>query len=414
MSLSPVTVILCGMKIKLTSGDVNANVNLHEDGLASDVPAQATDWESALSAPLGLPPLGKCVVPGDRVVIAVDPETPMLTSVLVALWEQLADVDVAELNLTLLLPEDPSDNAWKDLQASLPSDFREQASIHVHDSSDEQQRSYLASSAGGERIYLSQHLIDADLIITVGTIGFDSRLGYKGTNSVIYPAFSDAESIRLARVTGHIELTPDDRRPARDVIDEIGWLLGTQFTIQSVPHTNGETSRLICGAADEVMKAGQQLLRDDFTLDIENPAGLAIVDVSKNEWSSGWKNFGAALTAASVVVEDGGSIAVVADLKAPETTGLQMLLRCSEPDELLKPLSKDPPVDAVETIQLIRTLQRTKVYLLSQLDDDTVDELGMIPLANEAELQRLIDGNSNRIAIRSAHLLWSRLTSTVS
>ena len=90
-----------------------------------------------------------------------------------------------------------------------------------------------------------------------------------------------------------------------------------------------------------------------------------------------------------------------------------MLRRCAEPDELLKPLSAEPPVDAIAAIQLIRVLQRARVYLLSRLPSDVVEELGMIPVESEAELQRVTETASHRAMLPSAHVVWSRLNSAV-
>ena len=168
-------------------------------------------------------------------IIAVDPETPFLVDVLTAVCEHLQSVPDGGVSLTLLLPEDESGNSWQWLTGSLPLHLQQQMTIVSHLPSDQNQLSYLASSAAGERIYLNRLLTDADMIVSIGLLAFDGQLGVRGTTSVLFPAFSDEATLRAARSHGHSELTPEQQRPFRDLVDEIGWLLGTQFTVQVIP-----------------------------------------------------------------------------------------------------------------------------------------------------------------------------------
>ena len=80
-----------------------------------------------------------------------------------------------------------------------------------------------------------------------GMIAYDSLLGYRGTNSVFYPGLSNTEAIARTRGEGHSELGPDDERPLRQTIDEIAWLLGTQFSVQ-VPGQNGAPATVLITA----------------------------------------------------------------------------------------------------------------------------------------------------------------------
>ncbi|MEQ9411606.1 MAG: lactate racemase domain-containing protein [Fuerstiella sp.] len=402
------------MKLQLTSGRISATVDLpqHATVHPGASAASASSVAQALLKPSGLPQLPQCVVPGDRVVIAVDPETPAISDVLTLVWEQFQSADTS-LDVTVLLPADASGNNWSALLDSLPVHLRTQAAVQIHDPTDEQQRRYLASSAGGERIYLSHHLIDADLIVTVGVIGFDSLLGYRGTSSALFPAFADSESIRRARSVGHTELTPDDKRPQRELVDEIGWLLGTQFSVQVVPDAEGGVSQAFCGAVENVTSAGRAWLNQTWRCAVDEMADLAVISVPVPTAGPGWQQLGRALSAAASVVEDSGRIAVVAEL--PESVGpaLEMLRRCGEPTDLLKPLRLEPPEDAVEVTQLIHALQRATVYLFSDLDPSFVEELGLMPLTSEAELQRLVDASDYPTVIPCANYAWPQVAESV-
>lgn len=397
--------------ITLNSGKLAVRLNLSDDALLPFEPATQpgfaeTAVAEALQSPLELPPLNQCVVPGDQVVVVADPETPSLPSLLAAVCEQLFLTAGAEVSVTILLPADPTSGQWQSLQDSLPEHLRRQVPVHVHDPEDEQQRSYLASSAGGERIYLASRLIDADLIVTVGLISFSGAFGYSGTTSGIYPALADTDAIRNARRIGHRELTPDDKRPLRELVDEIGWLLGLQFAVQVVPATGGQAPQVICGAAGPVMRAGQDVLDQQWRLAPDRDIDTVVVTVPGDRPEFVWKQIGSALEAASRLVTQGGRIIVVADCEIPEGPACQMLQRCREPEELLRPLSLEPPVDAIETVQLIHALQRSRVCLYSRLSEQAVEDLGMTAVTSQSELQRLVDSAGHVAVISNANYAW--------
>lgn len=399
---------------QLASGSISVQLSLpaaaylHQQPQPSGV-SVAEQVASALQQPLGLPLLQDCAVPGDRVVIVIDPETPALAEIIGQAVEVLQLVGDVGVSLTLLLPPDPSGNRWEPLQASLPEHVRHQAAIHVHDPRDETQRGYLASSASGERVYLNRVLLDADLIVSVSLVGFDGLLGYRGTSSVLYPHFSDIETIRETRAQGHPELTPEQHRPLRDLVNEIGWLLGMQFAIQVVPDADGGVARVLCGAPDQVQQAGQSLLDQCWRILVDEPFELVVVSVPGNA-PFAWKQLGTALEMAGRLVESDGRIAVVAQVRTPEGGGAAMLRRCSDPEELLKPLRRDPPEDALEITQLIQAQRKASLFLFSDMPAEIVEELGMLAVGSGDELQRLMDQHSRVIVVPGANFAWCDAT----
>ena len=394
------------MNYQLTSGQVEAVLQLPESAVVFNADNQSVvaSLATSLQSPLGLPPIEQCVVPGDRVALVVDPDTPGVADMITLVWEQFQASHGEELDATLLLPADPDGTNWKAIIDGLPVHVRNQVAIHVHDPSDEQQRSYLASSAGGERIYLSHYLTDADLVVTIGRIGFDATFGYRGTNSSIYPAFSNTESINAARPTGN-DFAPGDSRPLRVLADEIGWLLGTQFAVQVIPGGDGSAMTFLCGAPDEVMKAGRTLLHQHWAVTADETFELVVVSVPANA-SNGWKSVGAAVETAVRLAGDGGRVAVVAELPNQIGPAMEMLRRSLEPEDLLKPLRREMLHDAAEVSQLIKAMSHARIYLHSNLDPVFVEELGILPLTSEAELQRLIKSAERTFVLPHANFAW--------
>ena len=395
--------------ITLRSGRLSASVDTKSLKLlvrADEVPQSFSEQcRNALLQPLGLPELVRCVVPGDSIAIVIDPETPAAIDLLAVVCEQLQSVPDEGVTLSLLLPPDPTQNSWSAFVESLPLHLQQQLTVHVHDPAETAQLSYVASSAAGERIYVNRRISDADLLITIGVICFDSLLGYQGTTSSVFPAFSDNDAIQQARAQGHPELTPDDERPYRQLVDEVGWLLGTQFAVQVVPGTSEAPLAILAGLPDDVMSAGKEIIDRVWRIKAQKDAEAIVLSVATSGLSA-WKQFGSAIEQASKIVEPDGRIIVIADLPIPEGPAATMLRRCQEPSELLKPLRREPTEDAVDIVRLINTLSHARVYLFSQIPTDIVEELGMIAIEDASELQRLTQVSSNCVVLPNANYAW--------
>lgn len=360
---------------------------------------------NSMLEPLGYPEITRCAVPGDRVVIAVDPETPFVADLIIEVCEQLKLIPDEGVHMTLLLPHDPEAQDWKWLKDQLPVHLQEQLTFHIHNPAEKTSISYLASSANGERIYLNTLLTDADLIVSIGFIAFDSLLGFRGTSSSLYPIYSNTETLRDAHTQGHPELSPNQQRVFRELVDEVGWLLGTQFTVQVVPGTSKRPTAILSGLPDVVMERGRELVNETWRVTLDEHVDGVVLTIPGGPLF-GWKQLGAALEQASTLVPQGGRIVVIADLSEPQGPGATMLRRCQEPEDLLKPLRREPTVDAVEISQLIHALRRARVYLLSKLPTEVVEELGMIALADANELQRLVSTIPNCRIIPFANYTW--------
>ena len=151
----------------------------------------------ALESPRQYPPLRQAVVPGDHVVVALDPEVPEAGGVLAAVCGTLVHAGVDGASITVLTPEGP------DPRATLQGAFPEGMLWVGHDPDDRDKLAYLATTSQGRRVYLNRLLTDADVVIPVGVLGYDSVLGYRGPWSLVFPNLSDRETLRSPpRMTG--------------------------------------------------------------------------------------------------------------------------------------------------------------------------------------------------------------------
>jgi nickel-dependent lactate racemase len=395
----------------LVSGTIAVSVPLpflqkFPTSAASPIPLQQL-CRQALQTPVGFPELWQCVIPGDNVVIAADPETPNLADVLSLLHEELGKIPEGGVALTLVLAPDPSGQQWQPLRESIPLHLRQQLNIVDHDPGDRTHVSYVASSTSGERLYLNRHLAEADLIITVGFTRFDPSLGVRGTSSCLFPAFTDTETLvrtGFATTPGEITSTVQARR---QLVDELGRLTGTQFTLQLIHGPQGPL-QVLAGQPDQVFEQSGKLNQKLWSITVDEPADAILTSIPAGP--AAWQCFGQALENLLEIVDQGGRIIVISDLDQPEGPAATLLRRTQDPEELLRPLKKEHVADGNHILQLIEALRRARVYLLSRLPPEVVEELGMIPLASETELLKLLTTIPQCLVLPNAHCARCKLS----
>lgn len=366
---------------------------------------------AAVSQPLDFPPLSQVFVSGDRVVIALDRHTPRAAGLIAGIWKVMAQRGVETGSVTILQPAALDGIPLADPRVELPEPIRDQVQWTVHDPTDAVQQAYLASTANGERIYLARELVEADVTVSVGQMAYDPVIGYRGTNSVFYPGLSSADAIGRAHGLGHSELGPDDARPLRQVMDEIAWLLGNQFTIQVIAAGGDDVATVLAGAGESVFRHGKRLLAEHWLVPLEERVDVVIAAVDADAAGHGWSQIGAALATARNLVAKGGKVVILSELHAELDAGLQLIRDSRSPRNALQPLRQQAPPDLIAAAQLASATDWAHVYLLSKMDSGLIDELFMTPLENEREVQRLLSGDGSCVVLGSAQHTFGQVYS---
>ncbi|HMF19104.1 MAG TPA: lactate racemase domain-containing protein, partial [Gemmataceae bacterium] len=184
------------MRIDIPCGPERIHIEVAESNLVgvrrapiapgiADVPAAI---RAALESPIGFPALRRALTPDDHVVIVVDEHLPRLGELLVPILEHITLGQVAPEAITLLCPPGSVAQPWLD---NLPEAF-EEIRLEVHDPTDRNHLSYLATTRKGRRLYLNRTMVDANQVIVLSGRGYDPLLGYSGAESALYPVMSDA------------------------------------------------------------------------------------------------------------------------------------------------------------------------------------------------------------------------------
>lgn len=362
-----------------------------------------------LTAPIDFPPLEQACLPDDRVVLAVDRETPCLAELVAGIWEVLALRGVQPENLLILQPPAASGASLTDPRRLLPDTVRALVAWKVHDPADPKQQAYLATTARGERIYLARDLVDAEMTIAVGAVTFDPLLGCRGTHTAFYPGLSNAETIVGARGEGHRELDPDDIRPLRQTIDEVAWLLGTLFAVQVVPGAGGGVADVFAGASESVLRRGRQLLNEYWRVPVPERVDLAVVAIDAAEGGTTWDHVGAGLASAQRIVARGGRVVVLSELDREPGPALELLRQQQFSRESLAQVRRLGTDDMLSAMQIASAAEWSRVFFLSRLPGDLIDDLQMAPLEHEREALKLLTGEESCVFLGGAQHTWTEI-----
>ncbi len=343
------------------------------------LPDVAGAVDRALAEPLELPPLSQVALPGDRVVLALDRGVPQAAKIIERTVVALMAAGVSAEEITLLRTLSDVESGAADPLGELPEEIRQAIIQSIHDPSHRPSLSYLAASADARPIYIHRAIQDADLVISIGCLRLEDSLGYYGIGSSIFPTFSDRAQVDRYRTPKAVEAR--EREKLRKQVDEVSWLLGTQFTIQVVPGAGSEVLHVLAGDLQAVFRQGSRLCDEAWSYSVPQRASLVVATINGDATQQTWENVGRALAAASRAVTEDGAVAICTDLSERLGPALQQIVGADDLDEALCEVGKHRPADTLPAAELVHALQRGKVYLVSRLDEGLVEDLGVSPVA---------------------------------
>ncbi|MGD9724238.1 MAG: lactate racemase domain-containing protein [Pirellulales bacterium] len=358
----------------------------------TDVAAAA---DRMLAEPLGYPPLAQACVPGDRVVLALAADVPQAATLVARTVAVMTNAGVAPADITLLRASHTNTNGhdpWAELCAEL------QIVSAIHDPQDRNQLGYLAASATGDPIYVNRALHEADLVLSIDCLRLEESLGYLGINSAIFPTFCDADNLKRYRLPK--SSAPADQARLRQAAEEAGRLLGVQFTIQVVPGRGNDVLHVLAGELRTVLQEGQHRCEAAWEFAVPKRAALVVTTIEGRAEQT-WDNLARALASAAHAVQEEGAIAVCTELSGELGPALKRMLGCDNPEAAVRNLGRQPLQDSPAAAELLRALARGKVYLLSSLDHELVEDLGLLPL-EAGQLSRLAARYGSCIVLTNA------------
>jgi hypothetical protein len=145
---------------------------------------------------------------------------------------------------------------------------------------------------------------------------------------------------------------------------------------------------------------------------VERRPGAVLASVSGDPERLGFLDLARALACAARVVEPGGQIILLSATRPVLGPGAQLLRQAADPAAALALLRRQQPPDRAAAFLWASAAARARLYLLSGLEPEIVEELFATPLDNAGQAQRLLAGAASCLVLEDAHKTMAVLSAT--
>jgi len=386
-----------GERLTLEIGDANW-IPLQRSAPVPAVKDVAAAVRAALEEPMGFPALRRALTPDDHVAIAVDESVPGPTRFLVPLLEHLESAGVAPAAVTLLCLPPSTGQPWLE---DLPDAFQD-VQVEVHDPSDRKKLSYLATTKKGRRIYLNRTAVDSEQLIVLNRLTYDPLVGVTAGDAMVFPGLADAES--HADILERLSLeTPDSPDwETRQEAGEVSWLLGAPFLLQVVAGEDDEVAHVVSGTV-ESSRGVEKLLHARWRVEVERPADVVIATITGDPRRQTMLELGRAFQAAARVVKSGGKIVLLTRAAPRLGPSAEIMRGEEEPGQALRMLMREKPADLEAAFLWTSAAEQAKLYLLSDIPAEDVEEMFVTPLEEVGQAKRFVGTNLSCIVLPDAN-----------
>lgn len=368
----------------------------------------ALSVRTALRDPLDYPPLASATVPGDKVVVTIPAGMPEVESLARGVLQALLDAGVEPAQLALLVADEATEQTLRACQQSLALDhpWLHEVRIVVHDPRAADACGLVGVTRTGRPLRMNRLICEADLLVPMGIVSAAVDMGEEKPPLLtgLFPDFADKDALgRFFAPSSRDNRVHRSRR--LEEIDEASWLLAGGMVVQVVPASQGKVAALFAGYPASVAAAAWQACLASWTPAISNRGDLAVCLLTGSAAAQSWSGIGRAIQAAEAVLEAGGTVVLCSELE--QSPGFSLGRLCQQDDRVSRQheIMRDREADSWPALQLSRALQRGSVYLHSRLENSVVENLGMAPIASNAELSRLITRHTHIIVLDDAQWL---------
>ena len=380
------------MLFQLGFGNGTQQVEIPEENLLytllpNDVTHDLTgeaEVRRALAQPIGSKRLRELAKSGEKIaVVTSDVSRPMPTwKVMPAVLDELYAAGVSAEDITLVFALGSHRRQSEEERRHLAGE-RAWAEIRCVDS-DPADCIRLGVTANGTPVDIFRVVAEADRVICLGNIEYHYFAGYSGGAKAIMPGVSTRDAIQA----NHRRMVSPDAcagrlagNPVREDIEEAGELLGIDFIVNVVLDEHKEIVRAVAGDAKRAHRAGCAFLDTLYSKPIEHQADIVIVSQGGAPKDLNLYQTQKALDNARHAVRQGGIIILIGSCREGlgERTFERWMTTSPSPEAMIERIGRDFQLGGHKAAAIAITLQKAKIFLVSDLEDGFVRSIFLTP-----------------------------------
>ncbi|HKB34921.1 MAG TPA: lactate racemase domain-containing protein [Gemmataceae bacterium] len=394
------------MRVAIEYGRQRAELEVTEDALVpsrvASPPRALADPVAAISDalehPFHFPPLRRALTPDDQVAVLIDERLPQLASLLVPVLEYVVAAGVDPGAITLLCPPSSSGQPWlEDLPEAL-----EEVHCEVHAPQDRRRLSFVTRMRGGRELLFNRTAVDASQLIVLSARRYDPLLGHGGGEGALFPVFSDESTRKEASQQLSLDVPGTSPWPAQREATDAVWLLGAPFFLQVIEGTGDSVADVVGGIANS-LDEGRRLQDAHWRRTVAREADTVVASLSGDPARHGFAELADAVTCASRVLRPNGRIVLLTESSPSPGPVMTLLREADDPAAALTEIRRRSDYELRAAWQWATVAQEHRIFLLSGLPDDMVEDLFAVPLENVSQAQRLVSASASCLVLGDAH-----------
>ena len=380
------------MKLRYGFGNGFQEVEVPEENLIGELHAnpvlpglsEAEEVARALREPIGTPRLRDIVHPGEKIaVITSDVTRPMPTAkVMPLLLDELYAGGARPEDITLVFALGSHRRQSEEEHRKLAGEraFRE---IRCIDSDPNDCISY-GTTSYGTPVDITRVVAEADRRICLGNIEYHYFAGYSGGAKAVMPGCSTRAAIQANHsrmilpecCAGSLE-----HNPLRHDIEEAGAMVGIDFILNVVLSEHKEILKAVAGDVTLAHREGCAFLDTLYRIELQEAADIVLVSQGGAPKDLNLYQTQKALDNAKHAVKDGGIIILIGSCREGlgEKTFEEWMTTAATAHSLIERIRREFRLGGHKAAAIAMVLERAEVDLVSELDDEFVRSLFLVP-----------------------------------
>lgn len=358
-----------------------------------DKPLTDVEIGVALSAPSESPPVEDLFSAGESVLIVVSDATRATASaqILNLLVRRLIQIGVSPADLAIIFATGIHRPVTPDEKIELLTPFIAQRVKTIdHAAYDSSQMVLLETTDRGAPVEVNRALKDFSHVIITGGIGFHYFAGFTGGRKSICPGLASARTIEATHMLA-LDFETGGRRAGvgtglldgnavHEECERIAAMIEPRFSINSVVDERGRAVRIHAGEWRAAHREGCQQYLFDHSVEIEARREVVIASCGGYPHDINLIQAHKSLDMAAHACTEGGAIVLLAECR--DGLGRPDFLKWFEEKDsraLEARLRDSYEVNGQTAWSLLTKAERFRIYLVSELPDEDVRRLRMIP-----------------------------------
>jgi len=387
------------------------NINLPEKNVLGildvpDVPF-VTDIRKSLSYalenPVGAKSFSKIFKPTDKVCILVSDITrvPITRTYLPFLLDELNKLGVPNENMFIVFTVGTHrKHSAEEHQKLVGHEVYDRIKVFDHEARDKSQHVYLGTTSRGTKVHVFKKAMEADKIITTGTIGFHYFAGYNGGRKNILPGIASYETIvanhkmtMFCKRKGEQKYSAAgvyDKNPINEDMNEAAKMVKPAFMINVVLDKKRNIIKFFTGDIIKAHKKGTEFIDKLYRPKIKKLADMVIASSGGYPLDVNFVQVHKAIHQATYAVKEGGVIiAVGACSEGYGSESIEKYLAMKNVETIEKVLACNYEIQGQTARAMLKKSRNYRIIFITKLPPKDVRAMGMIPASNMDEALEL-------------------------